>query len=190
MLFDKIELESNEQVLTVVRKHWLVIVAELFGSVFFLLIPLLLYIIIPLTPINTELVLPYSHYLWYITGIWMLFSLLAAFMVWTHYFLDLWIVTDRRIIVIDQVRFFNRKVSSFRLERLQDIKVSIDGFIPTIFNFGTIKAQTASAAESNFASSGLPDPRGIQSVIQKAMDSRLQSLYSTRAGSVDETLAH
>lgn len=183
MLFDKIELEPNEQVLSVIRKHWLVIVTELFGSVFLLFIPLFLYIIFPFIPLDKAIISPYSNYLWYATGIWMLFCLLTAFMVWTHYFLDLWIVTDRRIVVIDQVRFFNRKVSSFRLERLQDIKVSIDGFIPTIFNFGTIKAQTASAAESNFASNSLPDPRGIQSIIQKAMDSRLQSLYSTRAGS-------
>ena len=100
-------------------------------------------------------------------------------MTWTHYYLDLWIITDRRIIVVDQVHFFNRKVSSFRLERLQDIKVSINGIIPTFLNFGTILAQTASDAESNFMSNGLPDPRGLQSTIQKATDARLQTLSGT-----------
>ena len=60
--------------------------------------------------------------------------------------------------------------------RMQDIKVTITGIIPTLLNFGTIRAQTASAAESNFTSPALPDPRGLQSLIQTAMDARLQSL--------------
>ena len=99
-----------------------------------------------------------------------------GFTVWTHYYLDLWVISDRRIIVIDQRGFFNRKVSSFRLERMQDIKVTITGIIATLLNFGTIRAQTAGANESNFASGGMPDPRGVQALIQGAMDERLKVL--------------
>ena len=112
----------------------------------------------------------------FILASWSLLVLMLGFMAWTHYYLDLWIITDRRIITIDQVHFFNRKVSSFRLERLQDIKVSINGIIPTFLNFGTLRAQTASALESNFMSSGLPDPREIQATIQRATDARLEAL--------------
>ena len=104
-------------------------------------------------------------------------SLLTAFMIWTHYFLDLWVITDRRIIVIDQIHFFNRKVSSFRLERLQDIKVAVDGVIPTLLNFGTLHVHTAGNNEENFTTAGLPDPRELQSLIQKATDLRLKSLH-------------
>ena len=101
---------------------------------------------------------------------------MAVATAWTQYYLDLWILTDRRIIVIDQVYFFNRKVSNFRLERLQDINVSISGLIPTLLDYGTIRAQTASESESNFESKYLPDPRGLQSQIQQAMDARLNKL--------------
>ena len=48
-----------------------------------------------------------------------------------------------------------------------------DGIIPTLLNFGTVRAQTASAFESNFKTNGLPDPRGLQGIVQKAMDDRL-----------------
>jgi hypothetical protein len=102
---------------------------------------------------------------------------MAAFSTWTHYYLDLWIITDRRIIVVDQIHFFNRNVSMFRLERLQDIEFKINGVIPTLLNFGTVQAQTAGAHESNFKTTGLPDPRGLQALIQKAMDDRLKELY-------------
>ncbi len=182
MLFEKIELESSEAVLTVVRKHWFIITAELLGVVALILLPMILLSslsflsqVVPTTFVLSD----YSNLTTFVAAGWILFCILTAFMTWTHYYLDLWIITDRRIIVVDQVHFFNRKVSSFRLERLQDIKVSINGIIPTFLNFGTILAQTASDAESNFMSNGLPDPRGLQSTIQKATDARLQTLSGT-----------
>lgn len=182
MLFEKIELESNEAVLAVVRKHWFIITAELLGILALILLPILLLsalsLLSDLVP-NTLNLSNYSSLVTFVSAAWVLSCVLTAFMTWTHYYLDLWIITDRRIIVIDQIHFFNRKVSSFRLERLQDIKVTINGIIPTFLNFGTILAQTASDAESNFMSTGLPDPRGLQSTIQKATDTRLQTLSGT-----------
>jgi hypothetical protein len=180
MLFEKIQLEEGEEVLKVVRKHWFVIVSELFGTFVMMLLPFFILVVVALLPqqfnilnLHPERYIPLITYL---TAGWLVLSLMTAFTIWTHYFLDLWVVTDRRIIVVDQITFFNRKISSFRLERMQDIKVSVVGIIATFLNFGTLRAQTASAAESNFKSSGLPDPRGLQSLIQGAMDRRMASL--------------
>ncbi len=100
-------------------------------------------------------------------------------MIWTNYYLDLWIITDRRIVVVEQLSFFNRNISMFRIERLQDIEVRTTGLLQTFLNYGTLAAQTAGHFESNFSSSGLPDPRGLQAIIQKAMDERLQKLHTT-----------
>ncbi len=187
MLFEKIELEPNEAVLKVVRRHWFVITIELIGTLFFSIMPLFLGLIIAvlpdLLPINFHLETHLPIVLYGIS-LWLLFTTMMSFMIWTHYYLDLWIITDRRIIVIDQIHFFNRKVSSFRLERLQDIKVSINGIIPTFLNFGTLRAQTASAAESNFMTTGLPEPRELQSLIQKATDTRLKSLQGAVAQAI------
>ena len=178
MLFEKIELEPNEEVLTVVRKHWFVIVSALFATSMMGILPLFVLLAIVLIPdLLTFDLHEFLPFILYIVSFWLLFTVLTGFMVWTHYFLDLWMITDRRIIVIDQVQFFNRKVSSFRLERLQDIKVSIIGIIPTFLNFGTLTAQTASSSQSDFTTTGLPDPRELQSTIQKATDTRLEVLH-------------
>ena len=177
MLYEKIELENDEIVLQTIRKHWFVIGIDLFNIILLMLLPFFLLLIANFIPqflaLSLHINLPVFLY-----GLsaWSLMSLLLGFMTWTHYYLDLWIITDRRIITIDQVQFFNRKVSSFRLERLQDIKVSIDGIIPTFLNYGTLRAQTASALENNFMSHGLPDPREIQATIQRATDARLVAL--------------
>jgi len=182
MLYDKIQLEPNEKVLTTVRKHWFLITIEMLGILFFALIPLFLFVVIAIIPVPFDispLLVEHSAEIVFFLAAWLLLSTMAGVAVWTHYFLDLWVITDRRIIVIDQVHFFNRKVSNFRLERLQDIKVTIKGIIPTLLNYGTVRAQTASAAESNFTSPGLPAPRELQSLIQTAMDARLATLGNT-----------
>jgi Bacterial PH domain len=179
MIFEKIELESDEKVLRVARKHWFIIMTELLGVLVMLLIPFFLLIILTLIPglapesLHLETHLPIISYF---ISLWLLMSLMSGFMIWTHYYLDLWIITDRRIIAIDQVHFFNRKVSSFRLERLQDVKVQISGIIPTFLNFGTLHAHTASNNEENFTTTGLPDPRDLQATIQKATDERLLTI--------------
>jgi len=182
MLFEKIQLEPDEKVLRMVRRHWFILLAELFGTFVMLLIPFFILVglmIFPdtLTAFNISLV-RYTAVIAFVTAGWLILTLMAGFTIWTHYYLDLWIITDRRIISIDQIRFFNRNVSIFRLERLQDIEFSIKGFIPTFLNFGTLKAQTAAAHEHSFQSKGLPDPRGLQAIIQKATDTRLRSLHA------------
>jgi membrane protease YdiL (CAAX protease family) len=180
MLFEKIQFEPDENVLKTVRKHWFVIVTELAITLILLLAPFFILFIIALFPsqlllIDTSLG-EYTGLIAFFLSGWSLLTLMVGFATWTHYYLDVWIITDRRIILIDQVGFFNRNVSIFRLERLQDIEFYIKGVIPTILNFGTLRAQTASAFESNFKTSGLPDPRDLQALIQKATDDRLVAL--------------
>lgn len=181
MLLERIELEKNEEILKVVRKHWFIIAAELFGTVMMVFFPF--FILAAIAGFNhfSSMQVDIGNYttlIVYATAGWLLFSAMTGFMIWTHYYLDLWIITDRRIILVDQIHFFNRNVSIFRLERLQDIEFYVKGIIPTFLNFGTIKAQTAGAFESNFKTNGLPDPRELQSIIQKAMDRRLSELHN------------
>lgn len=182
MLFEKIQMEPGEEVLKVVRKHWFIIVAELFGTFLMLLLPFIILFVLALFPTPLEQLSvnlgDYTALITFAVAAWSVLTLMVGFATWTHYYLDLWIITDRRIILVDQVHFFNRNVSIFRLERLQDIEFYVKGIIPTLLNFGTIRAQTASAFESNFRTDGLPDPRGLQAVIQKAMDRRLSVLHN------------
>lgn len=181
MLFEKIQMEEGEELLKVVRKHWFIIVSELFGTFVMLLMPFLLLFALSLFPSileSTQISLAdYTALITFAVAGWSVLSLMTGFMIWTHYYLDLWIITDRRIILVDQITFFNRNVSIFRLERLQDIEFTIKGIVPTLLNFGTLGAQTAGAHESNFKTSGLPDPRTLQAIIQKAMDDRLKALH-------------
>lgn len=180
MLFEKLQLEPDEKILKVVRKHWLVIVSELIGILLTAFIPLVLFGVFQSGTSALNVSLPEIEHsgsiMAFATAVWLLFSTIAGFTIWTHYYLDLWIITDRRIIAVDQINFFNRNVAIFRLERLQDIEFSIKGLVQTFFNFGTLSAQTAGHNEANFRSTSLPHPDELQNLIQKAMDARLSAL--------------
>ncbi len=181
MLFDKIQLDTNEKVLVTVRKHWFIIVAELIGVVLAAVAPFLLYGLFQATTTTLGMdgtgIGINANVLLFAFSAWLLLSVLSGFTIWTHYYLDLWLVTDRRIISVDQIHFFNRSVAIFRLERMQDIEYKITGLIATFLNFGTISAQTAGHHDHNFLATGMPDPRGLQATIQAAMDTRLHELH-------------
>ena len=181
MLFEKIQLEDSEVILKIVRRHWFIIISELFAVLIAALFPFAVIGSFAFLPAEMQVfslgdMLTLQIVTFGISA-WLLLTFMVGFMLWTNYYLDTWIVTDRRIIYIDQRGFFNRNVSMFRLERLQDIEIRTVGIIQTFLNFGTISAQTAGSTENNFISSGLPDPRGLQATIQRAMDTRLQKLH-------------
>ena len=73
------------------------------------------------------------------------------------YYLDVWIITNQRLIDIEQKGFFNRSVSELDLKKIQDITSSVSGAIPTMFGFGNIHIQTA-AEENKFEIKSVPHP--------------------------------
>ncbi len=190
MLLDKLDLELEEDVLTVVRKHWFILASQLFGVAVVAVLPMVLLTIVLQVPkaagVGAFSLDGYTPIVTFSLSAWLLFSTFSAFVIWTHYYLDLWVITDRRIIAVEQIHFFNRTVAIFRLERLQDIEFSIKGLIQTFFNFGSISAQTAGHMEANFTSPGMPNPDVLQATIQKAMDARLAELNNRPNLSVSE----
>ena len=134
--------------------------------------PLFLFFILTLNTEAEELLLKLntmSDLLYFFYSAWLLTLWMGVFNSWTNYYLDVWIVTNRRIITIDQKGFFRRSVSSFKLEKLQDITVEIQGIIATLLDYGSVNAETASHTDE-FDARGLPHPREIKSVILRAID--------------------
>lgn len=174
MLLEKIHLEDDEKILRIIRKHWFVITTEIIGLVLLALIPLVLDIVfINLPPDALSRFSDLSGvqpYFIFGSALWVLILTMVGAGAWTHHYLDLWVVTSKRVVLIDQRGFFRRFVSSFRLERLQDMNIEINGVIPTLLNFGTIEAQTAGGSNEEFISYNMPDPAGIKALIIEAAD--------------------
>src|SRR3989344_5675804 len=123
MLAEKIQLENDEKILAQVRKHWFVFFAQILTIVVAAIAPLFLSIFISKS-VNSGAfafdISPYTPHITFIYATWLLFLWAGLFSSWTNYYLDIWTITNRRLIAVDQRGFFRRSTASFRLERLQD----------------------------------------------------------------------
>lgn len=172
MLTKKIQLEPDEKILTIIRKHWFVISVELVSVLFIAILPYAFYLLSSnFGTVRIDEMAPLSSLIALYCA-WLLMMWMVLFSVWTHYYLDIWTITTKRLITIEQKQFFFRTTSSFRLEKLQDISVSIDGIIPTLLDYGSVEIQTA-GIDPFFRGTGLPSPTSLKAMILEAQDALL-----------------
>lgn len=147
--------EESENVLLVVRRHWFTYMIFVF-IVVVMLIPLILAIIyISYYGNNLEqetistIILSISAYILIILGL--------ALYGFIDYYLDVYIVTDMRIVDIKQDGFFKRAISELNLRQVQDVNARVNGIFPTLFHYGDVIIQTAGERE-NFVFISIPHP--------------------------------
>ena len=181
MLYEKIKLETGEEIIAMVRKHWWVILSQSLLMLFLALLPVIflgsiiwLGIFDGILNASSASFMDIQPYLTFAYSAWLLVIWMILFNLWTDHYLDLWTITTRRVIAIDQRGFFRRFISSFRLERLQDMNIEVNGILATLLNYGTIEAQTAGGSNEEFKTNFMPDPRGLKAMIIKAADERQQ----------------
>lgn len=80
-------------------------------------------------------------------GLFFLFVVMFLYQHFLDYWLDMWIVTDQRIINIEQNGLFSRTTSELRLYRVQDVTSEVNGFVRTMLDFGMVYVQTAGEKE-------------------------------------------
>ena len=106
-----------------------------------------------------------------LTSAYYLFVWLFLFFMFIDYYLDTWIITNERIIDIDQRGFFSRMVAEQRLSRVQDVASEVKGIGSTIFKYGNVYVQTAGETQ-RFNFEDVPNPEGIRDLIIKLAEFR------------------
>jgi len=163
-LLQNIRLQPEEEVLLIVRKHWFIHFVDSLSIIIVGIIPFIFVAMVaPFVSVHPAVPA-------FFTAVWLLAIWMMLFTVWTNYYLDIWIVTDKRIVNIDQIHLFKRDVSTLRIERVQDIKVEMHGFFATIFNFGNLQIQTAGPEASFYLIKGIPDPSYVRNSILERVD--------------------
>ncbi len=98
-----------------------------------------------------------------------IFGLVVVGLAYSFYFWFIWnnsnyLVTNQRVIKIDQVSLFNRMISEAEIHRIQEISTEINGPIRTMLNFGTVRIKTASD-DSKLDLGDVTDPYDVQQAI-------------------------
>ncbi len=157
-------LESNEEILYTARKHWFILASETVFICILAVLPGLLLFAPELVPVQllttfNELVHFQGSFILSVLFLWTLELLvlcIAFFLLWTDYYLDVWFVTNIRVIAIEQRGLFNRNISTFRLDMIQDATVKVPGILATILRFGTVEVNTASEESFTFGGAACP----------------------------------
>jgi hypothetical protein len=99
-----------------------------------------------------------------ILGLFIIFALLIFLTVTLDFYFDIFIVTDRRVVDIDQEQLFYRSIAQLNLEDVEDARSEIRGILQTFFAYGTVTVQTA-GERPNFTAHNLKFPTEIATIV-------------------------
>ena len=162
-----IELHPDEKSLREVRRYWLPITARGIGLIIIGIIPLLVLMVLddPESQLLSK-IRPYLTYAYLLATIWFLFAWMALAIAWVDYYLDILIITSKRVIDIEQLGLFSRSFSEMPIENIEDIKVEIHGFLASALDFGNLVIQSA-GENREFLVETIHHPHRIKDILSK-----------------------
>lgn len=173
---------SDEEVLMVIHKHW----ASFLHDIFYISLPalvafVLLFLISDLPPIGVDSGMRVIAALLFPLSV--LAVIIMGTLLWTKYYLDMVVVTDRRLFFISQVGLKGREVLGWNIADVRRANARQRNFLETFFDFGTLEILTADELiPARF--DGIPDPESVCAVILK-QDDRLAQLNETARKQVE-----
>lgn len=147
-LFQK--LNKDEKILFLTREHFIIITLK---SFFFIFVAMLLLIsrVVMQSSIDDSLILIVYDFFVYITNL----VLVGVFAVAFHnYYLSMQIITNERIVDIDQTRLLQREVNEVGFLDIQNVNYKQSGILGLIFDYGDVVIETAGEHLSGNMTSG------------------------------------
>lgn len=167
--------ETDEEVFIVLRSHPITNVGWVLMTVFIILLP---FIGLVALFVRQTADLPFSLAT-AVAGffVWTLIALGIAFQQYLHWYFNLYILTNRRVVDIDFFGLFHRQISQTHLTNVQDITFSKGGILQNFLDFGNMNLQTA-GTETNFEFHNIPDPetnqKHVVSLLRKIKSQKLK----------------
>ena len=129
----------------------------LFWPAFFITLSLFL-------PLAAFIIWHFSSLFYFVLGLWFLGVSFYLFRSWFCYKRSQYILTTKRLIIIEQKGIFYQIISEAPLEKIQDVSLEIKGIWPLLWDYGTIYLQTAGIAEK-FVLKYVEEPHKIKDQI-------------------------
>jgi len=156
--------ENDEEIILFLRQHFItnvpwIIITILLAITPFILIPFLRFSsLFPFTIPDKFLFVSLLFYYLIIIG--------YAFVNFLHWFYNIGIVTNKRVVDLDYTAIVHVHVAATKVLQIQDVNYVQTGFLRTLFNFGDVFIQTA-GQNLNFEFLRVPRPSKATFIIQK-----------------------
>ncbi len=157
--------EPEEQIILFLRQHLIVNVPWIAITIVFLLAPSVLF---PLIIRSLPAPLPFVYVL-VGTLSWYLVTTGFALLNFLHWFFNIYIVTNERVIDIDFQYLLFKRFSQAELERIQDISYTTGGIFATVFYYGNVYIETAGEMP-NLEFLAVPQPDKVVEKIRSLME--------------------
>jgi len=157
------EQREDENVIAVIHRHWFNLLQHFF--MIFLMVLLLVgsYGTLPaLFPILNARA--YNTLFTFLESLFAMLIWIIFFITWIDYYFDVWIITSKRIVNIEQKGLFSRDISELNFDKIQDITTEVTGMIPTFMNYGDVQIQTA-AEQEKFLFRKIPNPYEVKDLL-------------------------
>ncbi len=164
--------DEEEEVILFLRQHPIVNIKWAVVAILMLTLPSIFSFFPPYTtlPANFQFVVTMGWYM-FVFG-----YTLAKFMGW---FFNIYILTDERVVDIDFQNIFFRKISTAKIEEIQDVNIQSSGSFETFFGYGSVFIQTA-AEVSQFEFMYVPNPDRVGKIINQMIDQEEQEKIEGR----------
>lgn len=167
--------EKDEKIIKILRRDFFILLKKILLFLLLNLLPLsFFYLVLINNPEITQNDL-FRPVLILGTSAYYLFMWLLFFFVFIDYYLDIWIVTNKRIINIEQKGIFSRVISEQGLDKVQDVTSEVNGFLPTVFAYGDVFIQTA-GEKQRFHFRQVPRPEVVRNLIIKLADDNKKTI--------------
>lgn len=167
---------EGEKIIIIKRKHWFIIALEGLFITLVAFLPFLVLFTMSFYYIDIVFLQDYQAFLIFFGLVWLVFSWMLFFLVWTNYYLDILLITNKRIIDIEQHTLFSRDFAEMRLENIQDIKVEVMGIIPELLKMGDLHIQSAGLSKE-VVLKYMPNPYELKNIISKCHDEILKDMH-------------
>jgi len=165
--------KPDEQIKVLVRPFWM--------AMFWQILTLLLLGIMPigiLLIVGASGTPPFESTAGAITAVSLpAFYLILAtwfFIVWLDFYLDVGIVTNERVVDIDQNGLFKRNIAELDTQMVQDVTSQKQGILQTVFDFGDVIIQTA-GERPNFEFNGIHHPDQVVEQVRRSVGGRAEA---------------
>lgn len=158
----------NEEILLVVRRHWFDILKQ-FLVIFLMALLLIFSLFAPSYFLNDFSGAKLQPLIFFLESSFSVLIWLYAFLIWIDYYFDVWIITNKRIINVEQKGLFIRHISELELPKVQDVTTEIEGIIPSFLNYGDVYIQTAGTV-TRFVFWHVPNPYKIKGIIMELQE--------------------
>jgi len=156
--------KSYEKVMAQVRRHFITYVPTLIFFFVLFLVPVALFFLIQsVFPAWLTSNIGYAI-LVLLASIYYLSVMLFFYTSFVEFYLDIHIITNDRMVDINQITLFARKIAEVDLYQIQDVSSDVKGFFPTIFNYGNVDVQTAGSIPK-FRMENVHNPHKLRRVI-------------------------